>query len=264
MQNDPRVVFERMFGDSLATDPAVRVARLQRRRSVLDAVGEELARLQGELPASDRTALTGYLDAIRDVERRIQIAEAQSDRKLALGEPPSGIPDDWEEHLMLMFDMMVLAYQCDVTRVITLMMGREQSGMTYPQIGITDPHHPISHHQQEPEKVQKCATINAYHVRMFSRLVGKLKATADGDGTLLDHLTMMYGAGMADSNAHAPRDLPIVLVGGGAGTLEGGRHVRFKDLPLANLHLTLLDHFGVHLDRFADSSGRIDDKLLSL
>ena len=263
-QNDPRVVFERLFGDSVSTDPKVRSARLRQQRSVLDAVVQEIARMQGTLPQSDRTKLAEYLEAIRDVERRIQIAEAQSDQALPLVEHPSGIPADWEDHLHVMFDLMVLAYQCDLTRVITLMTGREQSGMTYPQIGVPDAHHPISHHQQEPEKVAKVAKINAYHVGMFSRLLAKMKATPDGDGTLLDHMTMMYGAGIADSNAHATSDIPVVLVGGGAGNLKGGRHIRFKELPLANLHLTLLDQFGVHRDRIGDSTGTIDANLLSL
>jgi hypothetical protein len=263
-QNDPRVVFERLFGDSVSTDPKVRMARLSQQRSVLDAVGREIARLQGALPQADRTKLTEYLDAIRDVERRIQIAEAQSDEQLPLVEHPSGIPADWEDHVKLMGDLIVLAYQCDLTRVITFMTGREQSGMTYPQIGVADAHHPISHHQQEPEKVAKVAKINAYHVKLFSNLLEKMQATPDGDGTLLDHVTMMYGAGIADSNAHATSDIPVVLVGGGTGSLKGGRHIRFKDLPLANLHLTLLDQFGVHWDRIGDSTGRIDASLLSL
>src|SRR5262245_39850466 len=240
-QNDPRVVFERLFGDSVSTDPKIRLARLHQQKSVLDAVGRDIARLQGALPAADRTKLTEYLEAIRDVERRIQIAEAQGEQELPLVEHPSGIPAGWEDHVNLMFDLMVLAYQCDLTRVITLMTGREQSGMTYPQIGVLDAHHPISHHQQEPEKVAKVAKINAYHVKMFTNLLEKLEATPDGDGTLLDHMTMMYGAGIADSNAHATSDLPVMLVGGGAGTLKGGRHIRFKSVPLANLHLTLLD-----------------------
>jgi hypothetical protein len=263
-QNDPRVVFERLFGDSDSTDPRIRLARMRERRSVLDAAGQEIARLQGSLPQPDRTKLAEYLESIRDVERRIQRAEEQGDRELPLVEQPRGIPADWEEHLGLMFDLMVLAFQCDLTRVITLMTGREQSGMTYPKIGVPDAHHPISHHQQEPEKVAKVAKINAYHVRCFSNLLRKLRDTPDGDGTLLDHLTMMYGAGIADSNAHATSDIPVMLLGGGAGHLKGGRHIRFKDLPLANLHLTLLDQFGVRWDRIGDSTGRIDAKLLSL
>jgi len=263
-QNNPRVIFERLFGDSASTDPRVRLARLHQRRSVLDSVSEEVAQLQGALPQSDRTKLTEYLEAIRDVELRIQIAEAQSDRELPLVHHPAGIPTSWEDHVTLMFDLQVLAFQCDLTRVITLMVGHEHSGMTYPQIGVPDAHHPISHHQQEPDKVAKVAKINAYHMQMFAKLLQKLQATPDGDGTLLDHVTMMYGAGMADSNSHSPIDIPLIVAGGGAGHLKGGRHIRFKNMPLANLHLTLLDQFGVHMDRIGDSSGRVDAALLAL
>ncbi|PYQ70553.1 MAG: hypothetical protein DMG04_24305 [Acidobacteria bacterium] len=263
-QNNPRVIFERLFGDSTSTDPKARLTRLRQRRSVLDSVSEEVAGLQGVLPQSDRTKLAEYLDAIRGVEQRIQVAEEQSDRELPLVDHPAGIPSSWEDHLNLMFDLQVLAFQCDLTRVITLMVGHEHSGMTYPQIGVPDAHHPISHHQQEPEKVAKVAKINAYHVQMFARFLEKLRATPDGDGTLLDHATMMYGAGMADSNSHSPIDIPLILAGGGAGNLKGGRHIRFRNTPLANLHLTLLDQFGVHCDRIGDSTGRIDARILSL
>jgi hypothetical protein len=263
-QNNPRVIFERLFGDSTSTDPKARLARLRQRRSVLDSVSEEVAGLQGVLPQSDRTKLAEYLDAIRGVEQRIQVAEEQSDRELPLVDHPAGIPSSWEDHLNLMFDLQVLAFQCDLTRVITLMVGHEHSGMTYPQIGVPDAHHPISHHQQEPEKVAKVAKINAYHVQMFARFLEKLRSTPDGDGTLLDHATMMYGAGMADSNSHSPIDIPLILAGGGAGNLKGGRHIRFKSTPLANLHLTLLDQFGVRCDRIGDSTGRIDARILSL
>jgi hypothetical protein len=263
-QNNPRVVFERLFGDSASTDPKVRLARLRQQRSVLDSVGEEVAYLRGVLPESDRTKLTEYLDAIRDVEQRIQIAEKQSDQELPLVDHPPGIPSSWEDHLNLMFDLQVLAFRCDLTRVITLMVGHEHSGMTYPQIGVPDAHHPISHHQQEPEKVAKVAKINAYHVKMFARFLEKLQGTSDGDGTLLDHVTIMYGAGMADSNSHSPIDIPMILAGSGAGALKGGRHIRFKNMPLANLHLTLLDQFGVHRDQIGDSTGRLDAQLLSL
>jgi hypothetical protein len=263
-QNNPRVIFERLFGDSGSTDPKVRLARLRQQRSVLDSVSQEIAGLQGALPESDRTKLTEYFDAIRDVEQRIQIAEEQSDEQLPLVDHPAGIPVNWEDHVNLMLDLQVLAYQCDLTRVITLMMGHEHSGMTYPQIGVPDAHHPISHHQQEPEKVAKVAKINAYHMKMFARYLEKLQAAPDGDGTLLDHITMMYGAGMADSNTHSPIDIPIILAGGGAGTLKGGRHIRFKNMPLANLHLTLLDQLGVHWDHIGDSTGRVDSKILSL
>jgi hypothetical protein len=263
-QHNPRVVFERLFGDSGSTDPKVRLARFRQQRSVLDSVTDEVAHMQGALPQSDRTKLAEYLEAIRSVEQRIQLAEEQSDQELPLVDHPEGIPGNWEEHVMLMFDLQVLAFQCDLTRVITLMVGHEHSGMTYPQIGVPDAHHPISHHQQEPEKVAKVAKINAYHIQMFAKLLEKLQATPDGDGTLLDHMTMMYGAGMADSNSHSPIDIPMILAGGGAGNLKGGRHIRFKNTPLANLHLTLLDQFGVKWDRIGDSNGRVDAKILSL
>jgi hypothetical protein len=263
-QHNPRVVFERLFGDSGSTDPKVRLARFRQQRSVLDSVTEEVAHLQGALPQSDRTKLSEYLEAIRSVEQRIQLAEEQGDQELPLIDHPEGIPSSWEQHMMLMFDLQVLAYQCDLTRVITLMVGHEHSGMTYPQIGVPDAHHPISHHQQEPEKVAKVAKINAYHMQMFAKYLEKLQAAPDGDGTLLDHMTLMYGAGMADSNSHSPVDIPLILAGGGAGSLKGGRHMRFKNMPLANLHLTLLDQFGVHWDKIGDSNGRVDAKILAL
>ena len=257
-QNSPRVVFERLFGDSGSTDAKSRLVRLRRQKSVLDSVTEEVARLQGGLPQSDRTKLSEYLEAIRGVERRIQIAEEQSDREVPVIEHPVGIPAKWEEHVKLMFDLEVLAYQCDLTRVITMMLGHEHSGMTYPQIGVPDAHHPISHHQQEPEKVAKVAKINAYHVKLFSYFLEKLKSTPDGQGSLLDHVTIVYGAGIADSNSHSPYNIPVILAGGGAGNLKGGRHIRFKNVPLANLHLTLLAQLGARCDKIGDSTGRID------
>src|SRR6266404_1553645 len=263
-QNNPRAVFERLFGDSGSTDRNVRLARMQRERSVLDSVIQEVAHLRGALGQGDGAKLTEYLEAIRDVERRIQMAEEQSGQELPVLEHPGGIPATFEDHVKLMFDLEVLAYQCDLTRVITFMMGREFSGVTYPQIGVPDAHHPISHHQNEAEKVARVAKINAYHVKLFAYLLEKLRATPDGDGSLLDHMTMMYGAGMADSNAHSPYNIPIVLAGRGAGQLKGGRHMRFKDTPLANLHLTLLDQLGVRIDKIGDSTGRVDPQMLSL
>ena len=257
MQNNPRAVFERLFGDADSTDAKVRLARIREDRSILDSVTEEVARLQGALGHTDRTKLSEYLEAIRDVERRIQLAEEQSDQALPALDHPAGIPGSYEEHVKLMFDLMVLAYQCDMTRVITLMLGREFSGMSYPQIGVPDAHHPISHHAGEPEKIAKMIKINQYHMTLFAYLLDKLRSTPDGDGTLFDHITMMYGYGMADSNAHSPYDIPLVLAGG-AGSLKGGRHLRFKDTPLANLHVTLLDNLGVGTDRIGDSTGRLD------
>ncbi len=263
-QNNPRVVFERLFGDTGTTDPKVRAARRRQQRSVLDSVTQEVAHLQGALPPGDRAKLTEYLSAIRDVEQRIQLAEAQSDQELPLVDHPAGIPSDWEAHMKLMIDLQVLAYQCDLTRVITFMVGREHSAITYPQIGVPDAHHPISHYAGEVEKIEKVARINAYHVSMFRYYLEKLHATPDGDGTLLDHITMMYGAGIADSNSHDPYDIPIVLAGGGTGHLKGGRHIRFTDVPLANLHLTLMEQFGIVMEKFGDSNGRVDSKILSL
>ncbi|HEV3330295.1 MAG TPA: DUF1552 domain-containing protein [Bryobacteraceae bacterium] len=262
-QNNPRLVFERLFGDSSSTDPKERLGRMRQQKSILDSVTQEVSHLQGALPQGDRIKLTEYLEAVRGVERRIQNAE-KDNRAVPLVEHPDGIPASWEDHVKLMFDLMVLAYQSDLTRVITLMVGHEQSGMTYPQIGVPDAHHPITHHQHEPEKVAKTAKINAYHVKMFAYLLEKLRDTRDGDGALLDHMTMIYGAGIADSNAHAVTNIPFLLAGGGAGSLKGGRHTNLKGVPLANLHLTLMDQFGVNWDRIGDSTGRVEPGLLAL
>lgn len=262
-ENNPRVAFERLFGDSGSTDAKTRLRRLHEQRSVLDSVGEELGRLKGSLPSTDRTKLEEYFDAVRGIERRIQIAEEQNDRELPTMAHPAGIPANWEDHVRLMFDIETIAYQCDLTRVITMMIGHEHSGMTYPQIGVPDAHHPISHHQREPEKIAKVAKINAYHFKMFAYFLEKLRSTPDGDGTLLDHMTLIYGAGIGDSNSHTPYNIPVMLAGGGAGNLKGGRHIKFN-APLANLHMTLLDQFGVQWDRIGDSTGRIDSRILSL
>lgn len=264
MENNPRVVFRRLFGDSSSTDPKERIGRFRQQQSILDSLAEEVRQLQGALPSGDQVKLTEYLEAVRDVERRIQIAEAQSDQEMPLVEQPVGVPNDWETHLKLMFDLQVLAYQCDLTRVITFMLGREHSGMTFPQIGVPDAHHPISHHQQEPEKVAKIAKINAYHMEMFAYLLDRLKNTPDGEGTLLDHVTLLYGAGMADSNSHSPINLPLVLAGGGAGHLKGGRHIAFGEEDLSNLHLTLMEQMGVHVDKIGDSTTKVEPSLLSL
>jgi hypothetical protein len=263
-ENNPRVVFERLFGDSGSTDPAARKARIRQDKSVLDSVIREAASLKGSLGPGDGVKLVEYLDAIRDVERRIQRAEEQSVRELPLVDHPAGAPDNFDDHVKLMCDLQVLAYQADLTRVITFMLGREFSGVTYPQIGVPDAHHPVTHHQQEPEKIVKVAKINAYQVSKFAYLLDRLRATPDGDGTLLDHITLLYGTGMGDCNAHDPRNIPLLLAGGGAGQLKGGRHIRYpKETPLANLHLTLLDKFGVKLDRIGDSTGPLDARTLA-
>jgi len=258
-QNNPRAVFERMFGDAGNTDPKGRLTRIRQQRSVLDSLTKEVASLQGSLGPSDRLKLVEYLESIRDVERRIQLAEEQNDLNLPVVEHPAGIPAGYDEHVKLMCDLQALAYQCDLTRVITLMLGREFSGVTYPQIGVPDAHHPITHHAGEAEKIAKVEKINAYHVTQFAYLLNKMRSTADGDGTLLDHATLIYGTGMGECNAHDPRNIPLVMAGGGAGTLKSGRHIRYpKETPLANLHLTLLDNFGVKRDRIGDSTGRLE------
>ena len=262
MQHNPRAVFERLFGDAGSTDAGARLARIRQQRSVLDSVREEVAGLSRDLGPGDRGKLTEYLDSVRDVERRIERAESQSGRELPVLDRPAGAPASYEDHVKLMFDLEVLAYQLDLTRVITIMLGREFSGMTYPQVGVPDAHHPVTHHAMEPEKIAKVAKINAYHVQLFAYLLERLRATPDGDGTLLDHITLMYGTGLSDCNAHSVTNVPVVLTGGGAGWLKGGRHIRYNNLPLANLHLTLLDRFGVHWDRLGDSTGRVDDRQL--
>src|SRR5499426_1995578 len=226
-QNNPRAVFERMFGDAGNTDPKGRLTRIRQQRSVLDSLTKEVASLQGSLGPSDRLKLVEYLESIRDVERRIQLAEEQNDFNLPVVEHPAGIPATYDEHVKLMCDLQVLAYQCDLTRVITLMLGREFSGVTYPQIGVPDAHHPITHHQQEPEKIAKVAKINAYHVTQFAYLLDKLRSTPDGDGSLLDHVMLVYGTGMGECNAHDPRNIPVLLAGGGSGQLKGGRHIKY-------------------------------------
>lgn len=255
-QNNPRAIFERMFGDTGNTDPKARLTRIKQQRSVLDSLTEEVSRLQGSLGSADRTKLTQYLESIRDVERRIQLAEEQNDQNLPVVDHPAGIPATYDEHVKLMCDLQVLAYQCDMTRVITLMLGREFSGVTYPQIGVPDAHHPITHHAGEAPKIAKVEKINAYHVTQFAYLLEKMRSTPDGEGSLLDHATLIYGTGMGECNAHDPRNIPLVLAGGGAGTLKGGRHIKYpKETPLANLHLTLLANFGIHRDRIGDSTG---------
>jgi hypothetical protein len=259
METNPRLVFERLFGDIGTTDPAIRLQRIQKDQSLLDSITERVAELNRQVGAGDQAKLEQYLDAVRDVERRIQMAEAQSDRELPNVTQPSGIPDTYEEHAKLMFDMQVLAYQTDLTRVITFMLGRELSGRTFAEIGVPDSHHPTSHHRDDPVLYEKCIKINEFHTSLFAYYLDKLDATPDGDGTLLDNVLLLYGAGMSDSNQHSNRGLPLVLFGGGAGAIQGGRHLRYPTgTPISKLHLTMLDKLGMPLDRFADSNEPLD------
>jgi len=257
MEADPRLLFERLFGDGASPD--ARRADLRRNASILDWVSNDMARLQGKLGAGDRTKVNEYLEALREVERRIQQAERQAaESPMPSTSRPTSIPAEWEDHVKLMFDLQVLALQTDMTRIVTFQMAREGSTRTYPQIGVPEPHHPVSHHTNDPEKLAKLAKINAYHVSLFAYLLEKLRSTPDGDGTLLDHATFLLGSGMGNPDVHDHRNLPIVVARGGIGGVKGGYHLRYPDeTPLANLHLTLVDSMGVHLDSFVDSTGRL-------
>ncbi len=257
METDPRVVFERLFGDVTSTDPAVRLARIEKQRSVLDSVAEEVARFQRELGSGDRAKLHEYLTSVRDIEWRIQKAEEQSDREFPLVERPSGgIPERYDDHARLLFDLQALALQSDLTRVFTFMLNHEGSDRPYPEIGVSDAHHPLTHNT-DPEPVNKVTKINIFMTTLFAEFVEKLRATPDGDGSLLDHSIILYGSGLSNANVHSHEDLPVALLGGGAGRLQGGRHVRYPGVPIANLHVTLLDKLGLPLERFADSTGKL-------
>ncbi len=256
---DPRMLFERLFGDG--GTPVERQAEHRKNRSILDWVLADMDSLKRELGSSDRAKVGEYLDTVREVERRIQQAEkSAADSPLTDLTRPTAVPDDWEEHVKLMFDLQILALRADLTRVITFQMAREASTRTYPQIGVPDAHHPVSHHTNNPEQLAKLAKINQYHVSLFAYMVDKLNTTEDGDGTLLDHTTYLLGSGLGNPNAHDHRNLPIVVASGAGSQIPGGRHVKYDELtPMANLHLTLLDDVGVHLDDFADSTGRIGE-----
>ncbi len=252
---DPRIVFERLFGDG--GSPDVRRAELRKNASILDWVMSDVARLQNRLGAADRTKVSEYLDAIREVERRIERAEKQTaESPLPDLDRPVNVPASWEEHVKLMFDLLVLAYRADITRVGTFQLAREASTRTYPHIGVPEPHHPVSHHANDPGMLAKLAKINAHHVSLFEYLLDQMRSTPDGDGSLLDHSTILLGSGMGNPDIHDHTNLPVVVARGG-GRVKAGRHITYRNAtPLANLHLTLLDDVGVHLDSFVDSTGR--------
>ena len=255
MEVNPRVVFERMFGDG--GTPRQRLEQIREDRSILDSVKDAITDLRGRLGAGDRTRVAEYLDSMREIERRIQVAEKQSgESPIALPDRPVGAPESYDEHAKLMFDLALVAFQADITRVFTLLLGREQTNRPYPFIGVPEAHHSISHHQNDPVKLAKAAKINAYHIDLLARFAGRLRDIEDGDGTLLDHSMILQGSGLSNSDQHSHIDLPLVLVGGGAGALRGGRHLRFpKDTPMNNLHMALLDKVGVDVSQFGDSSG---------
>ena len=260
----PRIVFERLFGEG--GTPEQRRAALSRKASLLDWVREDANRLQAELGPADRTKVGQYLDSIREVERRIQNAEqSATERELPDLDRPVGVPVKYADHAKLMFDLQVLALQADITRVVTFQLARETSTRTYPEAGVPEPHHPLTHHGNNPEKIAKVAKINAFHVSLFAAFLEKLKTTQDGDGSLLDHSLYLYGSGMGNPNVHDHTNLPILVAGGSASGVRGGQHIRYAEpTPLSNLHLTLLDKVGIHLDSFQDSKGKVDELLQPL
>jgi hypothetical protein len=264
MEWNPRAVFEKLFGDSGTTDRAAREARLRQHKSLLDSVNDKLASLKRELGPQDHRKVDEYTEAVRDVERRIQRAEEQSGIELPDMDQPQGAPPVFEDHLALMLDLQLLALQSDLTRVISFMIGKEQSARPYPQIGVPEAHHPLSHHNDVPDLIAHMSKINRYHTELFSKYLAKLRATPDGDGSLLDHMTILYGSGISNSTRHSGDNLPLLLVGGGAGRLKGGRHLKYTDKPsMANLLLTLMDKMDVPVDHVGGSTGKLPIDTLS-
>jgi hypothetical protein len=260
MENDPRVVFERLFGDVNSTDPTERLARMRKQRSVLDSIVQEVARFQKGLGAGDRGKMTEYLESIRDIERRIQKTEEQKDREMPLVEQPSGgIPARYDEHARLLFDLQAVALRADLTRVFTFMLHHEGSDRPYPEIGISEGHHPMTHNVIDPEVVEKVTKINVFMMTLFAEFVEKLRATPDGDGSLLDHSILLYGSGLSNANVHSHESLPVALIGGGAGQLKGGRYIKYPNVQLANLHVTLMEKLGLPMEHFANSTGRLQN-----
>src|SRR5688572_26756918 len=258
MEWNPRAVFEKLFGDSGSTERSAREARLRQHKSILDSVTGKLADLKKELGPQDQVKVDEYTEAIRDVERRIHKAEEQSGVPLPAMEQPQGAPPVFEDHLALMLDLQLLAFQSDLTRVISFMLGKEQSARPYPQIGVPEAHHPLSHHNNIPGLIAQMSKINRYHAQLFSQYLAKLRATPDGEGSLLDHVTILYGSGISNSTRHSGDNLPLLLVGGGAGRLKGDRHLTYSDKPpMANLLVTLMDKMGVPVERLGGSTGRL-------
>jgi len=259
-ENNPRVLFERMFGSSDSTDSRVRARRLSQDRSLLDSVSDRVNELQRKLGRADNRKVNDYLASLRDVERRIQKAEEQSAKEAPEFAQPAGIPNSFEAHVRLLYDLQLLAYQSDLTRVITFMYGREQTGTPYPQIGVPEPHHPVTHHQNDPVKMEKCTRIQRYYLKLYAEYLEKLRNTPDGEGSLLDHVILLYGAGICNSDRHTHGPLPTLLLGGGAGALKGGRHLVYPEhTPLTNLQLTLLNKLGVPAEKLGDSTGQFNE-----
>ena len=254
----PRIVFESLFGEG--GTPEERQTALRKRASLLDSIIGDMKRLKRGLGVNDRSRVSDYLDSIREVERRIQKAETDTkDKPMPDLDRPMGVPAAYADHARLMFDLQLLAYQGDITRITTFQIARETSNRSYPEIGISDPHHPLSHHGDNPEKIEKMSKINAFHVSLFAEYLERLKNTPEGNGSLLDNVLLLYGSGIGNPNVHNHSNLPIIVAGGAAGGMKGNRHIRYeKPTPLANLHLSLLDKVGVKIDQFGDSTGKID------
>ena len=264
MEWNPRAVFEKLFGDSDSTERTAREARLQQHKSILDSVTMKLADLKRDLGPQDQIKVNEYTESIRDVERRIQKAEQQRNIELPAMEQPQGAPPVFEDHLAMMLDLQALAFQSDLTRVISFMLSKAQSARPYPQIGVPEAHHPLSHHNNVPELVAHMSKINRYHAQLFSKYLAKLRATPDGDGSLLDHMTILYGSGISNSTKHSGDNLPLLVVGGGAGRLKSGRHLKYAGNPtMANLLVTLLDKLGAPVERLGGSTGRLPLDTLS-
>jgi hypothetical protein len=260
-ETNPRAVFERLFGDGETTDPAALAIRSRQDRSILDFVRADASRISTSLGAADRSKMSDYLDSVREIERRIQRTEAKNASAVSLAalDRPDGIPPTFEEHIQLMFDLMTLAFQADLTRVVTFMYSREGGNRTYRSIGVPDAHHGLSHHQNDPAKMARLQLIDHHHVKMLGYFLGKMQAAKDGDGTLLDHSMMVYGSSLSDSNRHLHDNLPVLLMGGANGRFHGNRHIRYpKGAPMTNLYLTMLDSVGVHEEIIGDSTGRLD------
>jgi hypothetical protein len=255
----PRLVFEMLFGDG--GSPQQRAAALNKRASLLDSVTQEIKRMKNRVGAADRNKIEGYMQSIREVERRIQMAESTAkDNPLPDLDRPTGVPVSYKEHAQLMFDLQLLAFQGDITRVVSFQLAREASTRSYPEIGVPEPHHPVTHHGNNPEKLEKVAKINRFHVSLFAEFLEKMANTPEGDGSLLDHSVYMYGSGMGDPDAHDHSNLPILIAGGASEKMKGGRHIKYKDpCPLSNVHLTLLNKVGVPLESFSDSTGTVDE-----
>jgi hypothetical protein len=259
MENNPRRVFERLFGDVASTDPQEQQAALRRNNSILDSLSEATNDLLRGLGPNDRNKISEYLDSVRDIERRLQIAEQQASRQLPSIDRPSGVPDTFQEHAKMMYDLQVLAFQADLTRMSTFMVGREKTDRPYPEIGIPDSHHPLTHHAGDPAKIEKVVRIEALQSKMLAYYLDKLRTTSDGDGSLLDHAIVTYGGGISEGNGHSVVNLPTLVFGGGSGTLKGGRHIRYQnDPPVSNLFLTLLDKLDVPVEKFGDSERKLE------